>query len=307
MSNMFCGCWKLEELDLSNFDTSNVIDMHWMFSECYNLKTLDISNFDTSNVTNMACLFNGCHELTDIDISNFNTENVTNMENMFTACLKTKILDLSNFDTNNVDDMYNIFKWTTNLETLILGPEWQFLEDNGLNKSWKKDGDDAIYTAAQLTSSYDGTNMSGTYRAFIQLTITEQVKGTVADINKNFNFTIEVLKEGIGINSTLAYTGTKSGNLVFSNGIATFTLKHNDIINVYIPGINDYTITQNNDGYTLVKTNDTGTLDDNITASFTDTLNGTTPTGIFLDLLPFIILIIFGVLGIFLIKGFKYI
>ena len=44
-----------------------------------------------------------------------------------------------------------------------------------------------------------------------------------------------------------------------------------------------------------------------ITASFTDTLNGTTPTGIFLDLLPFIILIIFGVLGIFLIKGFKYI
>ena len=104
-----------------------------------------------------------------------------------------------------------------------------------------------------------------------------------------------------------AYTGTKNGNLVFTNGDSTFTLKHNDIINVYLPGGSNYVITQNPDGYILTKANDTGVLDNDIIVAFSDKLEGTTPTGIFLDLVPFIILIIFGVLGIFLIKRYKYI
>lgn len=95
-------------------------------------------------------------------------------------------------------------------------------------------------------------------------------------------------------------------NLVFSNGNATFTLKHNQNISVYLPEGNTYTITQSTDGYTVTKTNDTGTLNSDKTATFIDTLNGTTPSGIFIDLIPFILLIIFGILGMFLIKKFKY-
>ena len=50
MSYMFLGCSLLNKLNLSNFITSNVIDMYKMFYGCNSLLTLDISNFDTSEV-----------------------------------------------------------------------------------------------------------------------------------------------------------------------------------------------------------------------------------------------------------------
>lgn len=49
MSGMFSGCSSLKELDLSSFDTSNVVDMSDMFSGCTKLKTLNLSNFKTDN------------------------------------------------------------------------------------------------------------------------------------------------------------------------------------------------------------------------------------------------------------------
>ena len=67
----------------------------------------------------------------------------------------------------------------------------------------------------------------------------------------------------------------------------------------------NYTITQNSDGYILAKNNDTGTLDSDKTASFINTLNGTTPTGRFLNLIPYIIMLIIGTIGLLWIKSFK--
>ena len=40
--NMFSGCSGLTSLDLSNFNTSNVIKMSGMFQNCYNLKELNL-------------------------------------------------------------------------------------------------------------------------------------------------------------------------------------------------------------------------------------------------------------------------
>lgn len=69
MGNMFEGCAKLTELDLSSFDTSAVTNMRWMFSSCSGLTSLNISNFDTSAVTNMYHIygmFRGCSKLNSI-------------------------------------------------------------------------------------------------------------------------------------------------------------------------------------------------------------------------------------------------
>lgn len=47
---MFSGCSNLKHLDLSNFNTNEVLDMSEMFSGCSNLIYLDITEFNMSKI-----------------------------------------------------------------------------------------------------------------------------------------------------------------------------------------------------------------------------------------------------------------
>ena len=51
MKAMFQECKELENLDLSNFDTSNVTDMSFIFFECDKLKYLNLLNFSINGET----------------------------------------------------------------------------------------------------------------------------------------------------------------------------------------------------------------------------------------------------------------
>ena len=62
-----------------------------MFSNCSSLTNLDLSNFNTQNVINMNEMFSNCSSLTNLDLSNFNTQNVTDMNDMFCDCGSLKI------------------------------------------------------------------------------------------------------------------------------------------------------------------------------------------------------------------------
>ena len=104
MSTMFYGMSNLTSLNLSNFDTSRVTDMSSMFTFMYNLTTLNLSNFDTSKVTDMHDMFQGL-KLTSLDLSNFDTSQVTDMSDMFENMYSLKILDISNFDISKVESM----------------------------------------------------------------------------------------------------------------------------------------------------------------------------------------------------------
>ena len=107
-------------LNLSNFDTSKVTDMHDMFFNMVHLTTLNLSNFDTSQVTNMSSMFYGMHILTSLNLSNFDTSKVTDMNNMFSDMASLTTLDLSNFDTSKVTTMRYMFSNMSNLTTLNL-------------------------------------------------------------------------------------------------------------------------------------------------------------------------------------------
>ena len=66
------------------------MDMSYMFQGCSSLKDINLSNFNTSNVTNMSWMFNGCELLSSLpDISKWNTSNVTEMSRMFDGCKKS--------------------------------------------------------------------------------------------------------------------------------------------------------------------------------------------------------------------------
>lgn len=92
MSLMFSGCLSLKELCLDNFNTSNVVDMFGMFSLCVSITKLDLSKFDTRNVRNVGYMFNVCDSLVELDLSNFTVDNVNYMTNMFQECKNLKYI-----------------------------------------------------------------------------------------------------------------------------------------------------------------------------------------------------------------------
>ena len=107
-SVIYMGDWTLasglKEVDLSGFDTSNVVSMNGMFEYCSSLTKLDLGSFDTSNVTSMERMFHGCTSLTELNLGSFDTSDVTSIGGMFYDCSSLTELDLSSFDMSNVTD-----------------------------------------------------------------------------------------------------------------------------------------------------------------------------------------------------------
>ena len=118
MSGMFENCLGLKKINLNNLNTEKVTDMSWMFNECTLLTNLDLSSFKTDKVQNMGKMFNRCKSLTNLSLSNFNTENVTNMQFMFWKCKSLIKLDLSNFNTEKVENMQGMFSKCYSLKLL---------------------------------------------------------------------------------------------------------------------------------------------------------------------------------------------
>ena len=94
MQYMFYNCTSLQLLNLSNLNTSNVISMSYMFAYCISLTSLNVSSFDTSKVQSMKAMFSACHSLESLDISNFNTESNQNFISTFSSCYKLKNINL---------------------------------------------------------------------------------------------------------------------------------------------------------------------------------------------------------------------
>ena len=120
MKSMFYCMRNLTTINLSNFNTSKVTNMSSMFYDMYSLTALDLSSFDTSQVTDMSDMFYNMRNLTTINLSNFNTSRVTNMGHMFSYMTGITTLDLSNFDTSKVTDMGGMFSFMYNLTTFNL-------------------------------------------------------------------------------------------------------------------------------------------------------------------------------------------
>ena len=113
---MFRKCSNITEINLSNFNTSQVTSTNNMFTYCSSLTSLNLSNFDTSQVRNMNCMFYSCSSLTSLNLSNFDTSQVSNMNCMFYDCSSLTSLNLSNFNTSQVTSLSSMFKGCDNLE-----------------------------------------------------------------------------------------------------------------------------------------------------------------------------------------------
>ena len=117
---------KFEYIDISDWNVSNVKDMHNMFFLCKELKSIgDISNWDVSKVKNMNAMFGNCEQLVSIgDLSSWNVSNAEHISFMFYNCKILKSVgDLSNWNVSNVKYMNNAFKESriTNIPKWYMG------------------------------------------------------------------------------------------------------------------------------------------------------------------------------------------
>ena len=122
MHYMFGKCHFLKEVNLASFKTDKVINMSYLFNKCSNLETIVFSeSFDTSNVEDMSFMFHNCYFLKKISFPNsFITKKVKSMECMFRNCYNLKQLDLKNFETNEVINLSYMFDGCCELTEILI-------------------------------------------------------------------------------------------------------------------------------------------------------------------------------------------
>ena len=111
---------NLEQIDLGKIDISRNDNTMRMFHDQKKITSLDLSSFNTKNIIYMESMFSGCESLWKLDLSKFNTSKVEAMSYMFKNCSSLRSLNLSNFNTSEVESMCGMFSCCANLESLDL-------------------------------------------------------------------------------------------------------------------------------------------------------------------------------------------
>lgn len=95
INNLFSNFLNIINLDLSEFNTSNVEDMRFAFFNCSFLKNLNLQNWNTINVKDMNSMFLFVSRLTTLDLTSFNTINVKDMGIMFNGCTSLNLIKVT--------------------------------------------------------------------------------------------------------------------------------------------------------------------------------------------------------------------
>ena len=154
--------FEAESIDISNADTSNVVNMDLMFDHCRSMKTVNVSGIDTSKVERMNSMFYYCISLESLDITGFNMEHVYGAAGMFNTCEKLKELDLSNFNCTEavyVDDMFSNCSGLTSLDLSAMDfsnvIEMSFMFSECSNLKEINFGDSVVASVTDLIGAFD--------------------------------------------------------------------------------------------------------------------------------------------------------
>ena len=70
-SKMFYNLRNIIEINLSNYDSSQVTNMSEMFCHCGSLNSIDFTNFNTAKVVDFKSMFYGCNHLLYLNLRSF--------------------------------------------------------------------------------------------------------------------------------------------------------------------------------------------------------------------------------------------
>lgn len=89
-TRMFAYCKSLEEIDLSNWDFSNLEVAASMFKDCKNLQKINLHNLKDSSLRDIRFMFKNCESLQYIDFGDFKPRLLTKQTQMFVNTPKLK-------------------------------------------------------------------------------------------------------------------------------------------------------------------------------------------------------------------------
>lgn len=115
---------RIEEIDLSEYDTSDILEMSIMFNNCYASK-FNLSRFNTSKVKSMDFMFSCCENLVELDLSSFDTNNVVTFEGMFIHCKSLERIYLNKFDLTKAIFYNSMFYGCDNLKFIKCTEEFK--------------------------------------------------------------------------------------------------------------------------------------------------------------------------------------
>ena len=121
MNAMFDGDWTLTDVDVSNWDLTQVKECYYLFSGCRSLTTIkgEFSTSSFQNTTTMSAMFFNCSALTNVDVSKWDVGNVQNFFAMFKECSALQsIKGLDNWNTTAATNMSYMFYDCTNLTSI---------------------------------------------------------------------------------------------------------------------------------------------------------------------------------------------
>lgn len=164
---------NVHEIDLTEFDATNVVDMDYMFLEadlgdCFSLgsptnaqantpdrniltlntegvtsmsgmfkdckvKHLDLSSLRTNNVTDFSDMFCSCNDLIDLNVDGFDTSKAKDFHGMFQGCIKLTQLNVKHFKVDNVLHMSCLFSRCLRLKVINL-ESWDFSQVSDANE-----------------------------------------------------------------------------------------------------------------------------------------------------------------------------
>lgn len=108
----------IENIDISEWDVSNVTNMEEMFADCKKFNS-DLSEWNVHSLRKAFAMFNNCENF-DSDLSNWDVTNLEEAKSMFHNCKKFDS-NLSNWDITSLEECEYMFagaeKFKSNLDT----------------------------------------------------------------------------------------------------------------------------------------------------------------------------------------------
>ena len=242
---MFSGNQRLEQVDLTRVDFSNVTDMSYMFQGCSNLQSVSLSSCNFSNVTDISYMFQDCSNLQSVSLSGCNISNVTNVAGMFENCRSLQTVDLSGCGLSGVTEMYYMFRNCSELTNINL---------TGVQNSVVNAMGEAFYGCSSLNeldlSGFDLSNLSSYGSIFegcnnlariytpanLNADCYERLPTVYVDINGEQYYSLPTGSGSIELNRLEMSEWLSDYEFVRSGDVLKLTSYHGDAAEVTVPG-----------------------------------------------------------------------